>query len=186
MSITKQREKLVQRLKAKDHRDAFVKAQIDVGIPFQIRALREKVPWTQRDLAEKAGMKQSWISKIENPAYSGFSLKTLLKLASVFDIGLVVRFVPISELVEWELKLSPTSLEVPSYEKDPYFSKSTTDIKTSVVLDSIKAQERADVIYIFGNKPSGSKIVDVAVGNQQHYGASFFQRQEKPRESAIS
>lgn len=122
MNIDKRREKLIARLKDKEHRDAFVSADIDVGISFQIRAMREQRPWTQKELADHAGKKQPWIAKLESP-YGGFSLQTLKELASVFDVGLLVRFVPISELVERELKLSPESLIPVSFEEDLYFKK---------------------------------------------------------------
>ena len=102
------KNKLIARLKDKQYRDGFVSAHIKIGIPFQIRALRERKGWTQKELAERVGTKQAWIAQIENPNYSGFSMKTLLKLASVFDIGLIVRFVPISNLVKWELALLQT------------------------------------------------------------------------------
>lgn len=123
MNIVKHREKLIARIKDKEHRDAFVSARIQVGIPLQIRALREQKGWSQQELADQAGVKQSWIATIENPNYSGFSLKTLLKLASAFEIGLIVEFVPISNLVDRELRLSPESLTPVSFKEDPYFKK---------------------------------------------------------------
>ena len=126
MSINKRREKLIARLKDKEHRDAYVSANIDIGISFQIRALREKRGWTQKELAERAGKKQAWIAKIESPNYSGLSLKTLKELASVFDVGLIVRYVPFGDLVKWELELSPESLTPPRFDEDPYFKPTVT------------------------------------------------------------
>ena len=70
-----------------------------------------------KELANRIGVRQAWIAQIENPNYSGFRSKTLLKLTSVFDIGLIVRYVPISNLVEWELGLSSESLKVQSFEE---------------------------------------------------------------------
>jgi hypothetical protein len=70
-------------------------------------------------------MSQERISVAENPNYSRFNLKTLKKIASAFDVALIVRFVPISELVEWELKLSSEALEAISYDQDPYFREIT-------------------------------------------------------------
>jgi len=117
------RDKLIARLKNKQYRDGFVAAHIKIGIPFQIRALREQRGWTQKELAERIGSNQAWIAQIENPNYSGFSLKTLSKLASIFDIGLIVRFVPFGNLVQWELELSPNSLKIDSFDQDPYFKE---------------------------------------------------------------
>ncbi len=123
MNIVKRREKLIKEIKNKEYRDGFVSAHIDIGIPFQIRALREQRCWAQKELAGRAGVAQAWVAKIESPNYSGFSLKTLKKLASAFDVGLIVRFVPISDLVKWELELSSKSLMVLSFDQDSYFKE---------------------------------------------------------------
>jgi transcriptional regulator with XRE-family HTH domain len=117
-------QKLLTELKNKEYRDAFVSAHIDTGIPFQLRALREQRGLTQKELAERSGMKQERISAIENPNYkNAFTLSTLKRLASAFDIALIVRFAPISQLVDWELKISPESLQAVSFNEDPYFSE---------------------------------------------------------------
>ncbi|MCK9376998.1 MAG: helix-turn-helix domain-containing protein [Syntrophobacterales bacterium] len=121
-------EKFINELSNKEYRDAFVSAHIDNGIPFQIRALRKKEGWTQKELADRLGMKQERISALENPNYSKFTLTTLKKIASAFDVALIVRFAPISELVQWELTLSPEKLETVSFDKDPYFQPSVLDI----------------------------------------------------------
>ena len=117
-------------LKDQEYREAFVSEHIDTGIPFQIRALREQRNLTQKKFEKLSGMKQAAISRLENPDYSGFTLSTLKKIASIYDIGLMVRFVPISDLVEWELNLDSESLKAVSYEDDPYF-KETEESTTS-------------------------------------------------------
>jgi transcriptional regulator with XRE-family HTH domain len=118
------KNKLIDRLKNKEYRDSFVESHIKIGIPFQIRLLREERGWTQKELADRIGVKQAWIAQIENPNYSGFSLKTLFKLASIFDIALIVRFISFSNLVKWELELSSVSLKVQSFEEEDYFKPS--------------------------------------------------------------
>jgi transcriptional regulator with XRE-family HTH domain len=126
MKISK---RLITELKNKEYRDAFVSAHIDTGIPFQVRALREHRGLTQKELAERAGMKQERISAIENPNYkNAFTLATLKRLAYAFDIALIVRFAPISQLVDWELKLSSEALEAVSFDEDPYFQPPVTNI----------------------------------------------------------
>lgn len=119
--MIKRKKNLIKQLRDKEYRDAFVSEHIDTGIPFQIRALRKQRNWTQKDLAERIDGKQESISRLEDPNYSSFTLTTLKKLASAFDIGLIVRFAPISELVIWELVLTPESLEVASFDQDYYF-----------------------------------------------------------------
>jgi transcriptional regulator with XRE-family HTH domain len=147
--MNRRREKLIQRIRDKEHRDAFVSAQIDIGIPFQIRALREQNEETQAQLATRTGMAQAWISKLENPAYSGFSIATLKKIAFAFDVGLMIRFVPIGQLVEWELNLSNNSLQVPKFEDDPYFNDTSSDNGSHFSELTTGSQPRnADIIYL--------------------------------------
>jgi len=122
MSKMERKKKLIEKLKNKEYRDAFVSEHVDTGIPFQIKALRNQRHWTQQDLAKRTGMKQARISKLEDPDYSRFTLATLKKLASAFDVGLVVRYVPVSELVEWELNLSSEALKAVSFDQDAYFN----------------------------------------------------------------
>ena len=103
-----------KRVSNKEYRDTFVSSNIDVGIAFQIRALRRQRNYTQKKLAEISGMKQKRISALENPSNPP-NLSTLKKLANAFDVGLIVRFIPISELLEWTLSLSPDFFEVASF-----------------------------------------------------------------------
>lgn len=126
MDKIKRREKLKVQLKDKRYRDAFVSEYIDAGISFQIRALRKREGWTQKKLAEKTGMAQERISVAENPNYSSFNIKTLKRIASAFDVAFIGRFVPISELVDWELNISSETLAPVSFENDPYFQSPVT------------------------------------------------------------
>lgn len=118
-------DKIKAELEIKEYRDAFVSEHINTGIPFQIKALRKQRGWTQEELAERVGMKQERISALENPNYSKFTIATLKKIASAFDVALIVRFAPLSELVQWELNLSQEKLEALSFNEDPYFKETT-------------------------------------------------------------
>jgi transcriptional regulator with XRE-family HTH domain len=109
---------IAKSLRKKKYREAFVRSQINIGIPFQVRALREKRPWNQKQLAEAAGMLQPRISAIERPGGSKLNLETLLRLAAAFDVGLIVRFASFSEMVRWADEFSPDSFEVPSFADD--------------------------------------------------------------------
>ena len=72
-------------------------------------------------------MKQEKISALENPSRAP-SLATLKKIANGLDIGLMVRFVAISDVVKWKGDMSENSLEARSYDDDPYFKEQTEDI----------------------------------------------------------
>jgi len=113
------RQTLIGKLHNKAYRDEFVASHIETGLPFQIRAIRAQREMSQEELAAKTEMAQARISLLERPGYGKFTLSTLKRLASAFDVGLVVRFVPFSELVDLVVNLSPEALQVPSFEKDP-------------------------------------------------------------------
>jgi transcriptional regulator with XRE-family HTH domain len=79
------------------YRDIFA-TSITGTTAAQIRSMREKEGWSQEELAQKTGMGQARISLLENPNYQNLSLKTLKRIANVFDVALVVRFEPFSRL----------------------------------------------------------------------------------------
>jgi transcriptional regulator with XRE-family HTH domain len=117
------KNKLLKDLKDERYRNAFVSKLIDNTIPFQIKTMRDQRGWSQEDLAKIANKKQEAISRLENPDYAKFTLKTLKELAAAFKVGLIVRFAPLSDLVKWELNLSTESLQVASYEDDLYLQE---------------------------------------------------------------
>jgi transcriptional regulator with XRE-family HTH domain len=78
-----------------------VESHLSKGLAFQIRSLREKEGWSQQCLAEKICSNQNSVYRAENPNYGKHTLTTLKKIAAAFDVALVVRFVPFSELVDW-------------------------------------------------------------------------------------
>lgn len=103
---------------SKDYRDSFVSAHLSNTVAAQISLMREDRDWTQLELAEKAGMKQSRISTLEDPNYENIEIVTLKRLASAFDVGLTIRFVPLSELVSWAEHHTAHELTVPSIKHD--------------------------------------------------------------------
>lgn len=154
MNTNQEKKALKNRLQSKNHREAFVSASVDQTIPFQIRALRSAKGrnWTQEELATRVGMKQERISACENPNYGKFNIRTLKQLAAAFDVGLIVRFAPFSELVEWEVNMSPESLEVPSFDQEHYFKEpqmhSTTADSTKYTAELPAPRTSADVFYL--------------------------------------
>ncbi|MEK6287946.1 MAG: helix-turn-helix transcriptional regulator [Acidobacteriota bacterium] len=92
---------LLVELQDKEYRDLFVVEHIQTSLPFQTQALREQRGWSQKELAERTGITQTNMSRIEDPDYGKLTLRTLLRLASALDVALFVRFVPFSFLVNW-------------------------------------------------------------------------------------
>jgi hypothetical protein len=89
-------------------------------------------------------MHQERISQIEDPNYGKLSLSTLKRIASAFDVGLVVRFVPFSELAEWELSLSSESLKVSSFNEDKYFQKTESPEAENSISDQVTYLHKVD------------------------------------------
>ena len=106
---------LIKELLDKAYRDAYVASQIRVGLPFQARALRRSKGWTQEQLADAAGMSQPRIAEIEKPGKRRFNLDTLLRIASAFDVGLEVRFVPFGDVIDHNESFDPDTFYVPSF-----------------------------------------------------------------------
>jgi transcriptional regulator with XRE-family HTH domain len=110
-------------LRDPEYRKAFVASQINMGLPFQLRALLKSRGKTQEWLAEKAGMLQPRISGLLNPGKTRPNIETLRRLAEAFDCGLAVRFVPFSELAGWSERFDPESFAVPEFDNDTGFQE---------------------------------------------------------------
>ena len=106
---------LLEKLTNKSYRDAFLSDEIDVGLPIQLRSMREKRGWKQSYVAEKIGTKQPRITLMEKAGYGNFSLNTLKKMAALFDVGLVVSFVPWSEMIDFTEAISNRRLAIPGF-----------------------------------------------------------------------
>jgi transcriptional regulator with XRE-family HTH domain len=109
---------LAKELSDRETRENTVESQIKIGIPFQLRAMREHREWTQEKLAEVLGTTQNTISRLENPKTSKPTVKTLLRIARAFDVGLLVRFVPFGFYGDVIDAMAPSHIEVPSYAEE--------------------------------------------------------------------
>lgn len=107
-----------KKMRRKPYRDAFIASHVSETVAAQIALLRSERGWTQKQLAEKTSMKQSRISALEDPNYENYEVGTLKRIASAFDVGLTVRFVPFSDVVRWSATLGPHKLTIADFEND--------------------------------------------------------------------
>lgn len=162
----------------KAYRDSYVSAHISNTVASQIEAMRDARKWTQSDLAAKIGTKQSRVSVLENPDNPNFEVKTLLKVASAFDVGLSIKFVPFSEVVACADNITPDNLVVAEFAKDslaPSFApfvfpwedvvQLTTDVRDAIVDDVFRRS------LVSGSYQSGLPINNT-VGNAYTYEAA--------------
>lgn len=146
------RKQIVASLSDKAYRDAFVRQTIEVGLPFQIRGMRVARDKSQKELGKMLGKPQSVVSRFENPGYGRFTLNTLLEIASVFDVGLLVTFVPFSELASRVSGLTSESMQVPEFDADTMLDPSCLSSSTNVVslveceLTQVGAADQSEIL----------------------------------------
>jgi transcriptional regulator with XRE-family HTH domain len=114
-------------------RESYIRAKLNQLVPSQIKALRLREDWTQKKLGESAEMKQARISAMEKPGEVAFTLETLVRLASAFRVGLQVRFVPYSEMLEWDNSYSQDTFSATPIEEDRGFLNPSSAMKYSMV-----------------------------------------------------
>lgn len=105
-----------RRLADASYRATYASAAIGNALSAQIYLMRIERGWTQAQIAERADMKQSRISALEASSHD-VSLNTLKRLATAFDVALVVRFVPFSDLVR-DVADNRASRMVVSFDED--------------------------------------------------------------------
>lgn len=118
-----ERSNLIHRLcESVDSRASYIKAKLGVLVPSQIRALRLRSDMPrQMDLAQAAGLHQSRISMFETPGAANMTLETLARLAAAFKVGLIVEFVPFSEMLRSENEYSQDGFYVTPITRDHEF-----------------------------------------------------------------
>lgn len=133
------REQLVSSLEDKEYRDAFVADQIRIGVPLQIKMMRDERDWTQEVLGQgmTPPMMQESVWRLENPNKANLTIGTLLRVASAFDVALMVRFVPFSELIDSTPWLSGTDRSIPEYAKDSGLRKTAAAPRVVNLMDAL-------------------------------------------------
>jgi len=133
------RQQILRSLENREYRREFA-ADVGTGLAFQVRLLREARGWTQEQLAHQIGKRQETICQWENPNYGRYTLKTLSALAAAFDVALLVRFAPFSELVDWSIDLTPERLAPASFDDELRPAFATMALPQDSTADSIPAK----------------------------------------------
>jgi ribosome-binding protein aMBF1 (putative translation factor) len=110
--------KCFRSLKNKAAREQFVESELVNGIAHQIRVLRNQRGWSQSELAERLSTKQNVVSRLEDPSYGRYSIKTLLELAAVFDVAFTAGFVSFGQLINDNWDTVEANFSVDSFEVD--------------------------------------------------------------------
>ena len=162
-------EKSFRRLKTIDARAAYVEAELVQGLSAQIRTLRNSRNWSQEELAKKLGTSQNAVSRMENSSYGRYSIKTLLAVSKVFDVGLVTRFVPFSQLISITWDTRPEALAADSYEDESsrvvaYSSNPAQyHTQTNLISETLSAHSKMQIVssFVSSNYLTDSKNLEV-------------------------
>ena len=115
MCLSKSMEKSFRALTNPKAREAYVEAEMVNGLAHQIRIIRQQRGLTQKQLAEKIRTTQTTISRLEDPSYGRYSMRSLLALSKVFDVALLVRFMAFSKFIPATWDTHPKNFEAIAY-----------------------------------------------------------------------
>ena len=88
------------RLRERRRRRGLAREYPQTMIAFQVRLLRLSRAMTRSELATAAGLSRRVLARIENPEDAGdYDLGALTRIAEVFDVALLARFVSIRDAV---------------------------------------------------------------------------------------
>jgi transcriptional regulator with XRE-family HTH domain len=102
----------------KEYRFAFVEESIHARLTAQIRVMRDQREWDYKKFSDAIGKKVSWAYRLEDPNEAPPTIPTLLQVAQAFDVGLDVRFLPFSKLLDDVTTLRPESFRVASFDEE--------------------------------------------------------------------
>ena len=128
--------KLIEKLRKRAYRHAYLAEHVRRGIAYQIRALRVQRGCSQGKLSKLLGKPQSVVCRLEDPSYGKVSVQTLLEVANIYDVALEVRFVPYSLFVQRTRDVSPASIQVTEF-KDEF----AIGFIKPIVLENVSADQ---------------------------------------------
>ncbi len=125
MSLSSRKDLLERIKRGRTTRAKLVANNLSEGIAFQIRATRDAQGLSQGELAERLGMTQGNLSRLENPDYGKQTIGSLIRVAEALDVALVVRFEPFSKYIDWlsgtphlDRGVTPEALSVPGFTQE--------------------------------------------------------------------
>ena len=86
---------LKEQLKDPEFRRHYEKERKALAIAYEIAKLRHRLGLSQKEMARRVGTTQQVISRLESGAYTGYTIKTLERLARATGTELAIGFRPI-------------------------------------------------------------------------------------------
>lgn len=86
------RQEFITALRDREFRYQWMDRTIRESLQAQIRGMRESRGWTQKQLARQLGTTQPSVARMESDSKWNPHIRSLIKIARVFDVALIVRF----------------------------------------------------------------------------------------------
>ncbi|MDD2776768.1 MAG: helix-turn-helix transcriptional regulator [Gallionella sp.] len=96
----------------KEYAHDYMESHAVSRLAAQIYTLRKQRGWSQEDLAERTGIAQERISKIESANFDSLTMKSLKRFSRAFDVNLHISFESFSEGIIDVANLNREQLEV--------------------------------------------------------------------------
>lgn len=112
IKVRSRQKRLQEMRQSAEYRDGIVENEVKLWLSFQLRQMRNDKGWTQKDLAKRLGTSANVISRLEHPDYGKVTLATLLKIASAFECGLVVKFAGLQEFMDAYQDVRPEAMKI--------------------------------------------------------------------------
>jgi hypothetical protein len=106
---------LAEKFHDKRYRDGYVAAHTRGVLARQMRNFRGDL--SQADYATKIGKQKTVIGRLENPAYGGWSLRTMREIAQKENVAVLVRFVDFPTFLGFTDDMSEESLHPRAYDQ---------------------------------------------------------------------
>lgn len=151
-------ERLAEDFRDKRYRDSYVATHTRGVLAQQMRNFRGDQ--SQVDFGEEIGKRQTVVSRLENPAYGGWSLRTMLEVARKKNVAVFCRFVDFPTFFKLTEDLSEIAMCPASYDQE--------------VIDQFVIQENA--------KQLPREVLDAYYNLVKQQRDQFLEYSEKPRE----
>lgn len=90
-----------EQLKDQQFRNAFLARTVRESVAAQVKTLRKQYRLSLREFARRCGFSYGTAFRLEHPLLNaGTTIKTLLTIASAFDVALIVKFVSWSRFLQ--------------------------------------------------------------------------------------
>src|SRR5713101_231329 len=106
-------------LRNREFSEGYAESFLDTYVATQIKVLREQRGLTQKRLADELQTSQGVISRIEGADYASWNVKTLKKIARVYNVRLHISFETYGSLIGDVKRFSRKTLERIPRQEDP-------------------------------------------------------------------